>query len=332
MNKVKEIKSEEYELIKQTVAKGSSDSEFKLLIHVANKYQLDPLLKEIWCIKRNQNDVALIMTGRDGYLTIAHRSGQLDGMQHGITRDEKGAIVSAWCEVWRKDMGHSFKSEVYYSEYKKNSPTWNQYPSAMLIKVAEVFALKRAFSISGMVTQEEMEGEPERLVPAEWNVNQDGDLNLTAPMDQAFNERLARENDKEAEVLDLRKASDEKITKKMIARLVILLKETSGEEKYELNKKKLKIQNNVEHLSELTIEQGNAVIHRLVNYTNEKAIKELKKMVASTDIVRDVLSSIIKTKFGNSISWSGKDYEDVILFLQNLKPDDIEDWKEKAKI
>lgn len=150
------IPKEKYEMAKSLVAKGANNAEFELLLHIANKYNLDPLLKEIWCIKRNPRENALIMTSRDGYLTIAHRSGQFDGMQSGTTEDQNGKLVKAWCEVWRKDMSHSFKSEVRFSEYVQSSFIWQKYPSAMLIKVAEVFALKRAFSISGMLTQEEI--------------------------------------------------------------------------------------------------------------------------------------------------------------------------------
>jgi phage recombination protein Bet len=156
LTKVEEqvVPTEKYALAKEMVAKGASDSEFEMLIHIANKYHLDPLLKEIWCYRAFGN-TSTIMTSRDGYLAIAHRSGQLDGMQSGIVKDEAGKLSKAWCEIWRKDMSHSFKAEVDYAEYKQNSTTWQKYPSAMLIKVAEVFALKRAFSISGMLTQEE---------------------------------------------------------------------------------------------------------------------------------------------------------------------------------
>jgi phage recombination protein Bet len=156
------ISQEEYEIAKSVAAKGSTDAEFRLLVHIANKYKLDPLLKEIWLIKRTQNEPAIIMTSRDGYLSIAHRSGKLDGLQSGTVENEKGELIKAWCEVWRKDMSHSFKAEVKYSEYRQNSFIWQKYPSAMLIKVAEVFALKRAFSISGMLTQEEMGEEYQR--------------------------------------------------------------------------------------------------------------------------------------------------------------------------
>jgi phage recombination protein Bet len=155
-NTNKVLPREKYDLAKSLVAKGASDAEFELLIHIADKYKLDPLLKEIWFIKRKPNEPPIIMTSRDGYLAIAHRSSEFDGMQSGTTEDENGKLIKAWCEVWRKDMSHSFKSEVKFSEYVQPSYIWQKYPSAMLMKVAEVFALKRAFSISGMLTQEEM--------------------------------------------------------------------------------------------------------------------------------------------------------------------------------
>lgn len=150
------ITENQYDMVRSVSASCTTDAEFKLFIYIANKYKLDPLLKEIWCIKRNSKEPAIIMTSRDGYLSIAHRSGHLDGLQSGTIENDKGELVKAWCEVWRKDMTHPFKSEVNFSEYKQNNFIWQKYPSAMLIKVAEVFAMKRAFSISGVLTQEEI--------------------------------------------------------------------------------------------------------------------------------------------------------------------------------
>ena len=44
---------EDVALIKNTVAKGCSDSEFKLFMYTAMKYELDPLAKQVWCITNN---------------------------------------------------------------------------------------------------------------------------------------------------------------------------------------------------------------------------------------------------------------------------------------
>ena len=41
-------------------------------------------------------------------------------------------------------------------DYDRHAGSWKEYPHAMILKVAEAMALKRAFSISGLVTQEEI--------------------------------------------------------------------------------------------------------------------------------------------------------------------------------
>jgi phage recombination protein Bet len=148
---------EKVDLIKRTVAEHATDSELEMFMHLANKYQLDPFAKQIWFIKYKQGDKPQIFTSRDGYLQIAHASGMFDGIESYTIDDEKGNPIKAVCIVHRKDMTRPIKAEIKVAEYKQNSPVWNKYPSAMAIKVAEVNALKRAFSISGLLTQEEID-------------------------------------------------------------------------------------------------------------------------------------------------------------------------------
>jgi len=51
---------------------------------------------------------------------------------------------------------------VNFQEYYKPAGNiWKTYPSAMILKVAESIALKKAFSINGLVTQEEMDAAPQ---------------------------------------------------------------------------------------------------------------------------------------------------------------------------
>jgi len=172
---------EQIELVKKTVAKNATDDELQMFLHLAKKYDLDPLAKQIWFIKYKVAEAPTIFTSRDGYLKIAHDSGQFDGLDSHTIDDEKGNPIKAICEIWRKDMSHSFKAEVKFKEYGMNNrnPIWRSYPSAMLIKVAEVFALKRAFSISGLVTSEEMCQEQESISVDQNHKNiKDGILNL----------------------------------------------------------------------------------------------------------------------------------------------------------
>jgi len=138
--------------IQQTVCKGSTDAQLRMFIEVCRSTGLNPWLKEIYYVA----DKGIIMAARDGYLRVANENPNFDGMETRVERDEKGVPVKATCTVWRKDRTHPIICEAWYSEYKKSGPVWNQYPSAMISKVAEVLALKRSFAINGVVTEEEI--------------------------------------------------------------------------------------------------------------------------------------------------------------------------------
>jgi len=164
---------EQVKAIKDTVAKGATDSELQMLFHVSKTYGLDPFLKEIQLIKGN-NGITLYTT-RDGYLKIAHRENEeFDGMRSDVLREgdvfktsglevqheygqKRGRILGAWCLVYRKSKRVPFYFFAPFDEYYKNADNWKKYPSAMIQKVSEAMCLKRAFSITGMVTKEEME-------------------------------------------------------------------------------------------------------------------------------------------------------------------------------
>jgi phage recombination protein Bet len=149
---------EDKRLIKETVARGTTDSEFKLFLYTAAKYNLDPLVKQVWCVKYDKSPAA-IFTGRDGFLSIAHRSGQFDGMQTEAIREE-GKLMGAKCTVWRRDMSHPFIVDVPLSEYNSGRSNWAKMPETMIKKVAESQALRRAFDVSGIYAPEEFPEQP----------------------------------------------------------------------------------------------------------------------------------------------------------------------------
>lgn len=151
---------EKIELLKRTVCKTATDDELSLFMHLCGRYGLDPFAREIWFVKY-AHGVPSIFTSRDGYLKIAHASGVFDGMCSKTTDDESGKPISATAEVWRKDMSHSFVATAKFCEYEQRSPTWSKFPSAMILKVAESMALKRAFgsTCSGLVSCHELPDE-----------------------------------------------------------------------------------------------------------------------------------------------------------------------------
>jgi hypothetical protein len=148
--KVAKYTDKQIQLIHDTYAKNTTKEEFELYMYTASKFGLDPLLKQIWCVKF-ANQVAQIYAGRDGFLEIAHRSGQFNGIKSGMKDDR-----TAYAEVYRKDMDNPFYVEVDIAEYSTGQALWKSKPRTMLQKVAESQALRRAFSISGVYGEEEM--------------------------------------------------------------------------------------------------------------------------------------------------------------------------------
>jgi phage recombination protein Bet len=150
-----EYSREQVDLIKRMYAKNTTDDELKLLLYMSNKYNLDVMARQIWCVKF-QGQPAQIYTGRDGFLEIAHRSGVFNGMESGTTGSIKDKDLKGWCRVYRKDMEHPFAVEADFDEYSTGKSLWASKPKTMIQKVAESQALRRAFSISGIYSPEEM--------------------------------------------------------------------------------------------------------------------------------------------------------------------------------
>ena len=141
-------------LIKAKVAPDCTNTEFELLMYMSKKYNLDPLLRQIWAVKFG-NSPAQIYAGRDGFLEIAHRSSHFDGMETKVNYVED-KIESATCIVWRNDMAHPFTSNVLFKEYNTGKSLWTSKPAVMIGKVAESVCLRKAFSVSGLYCPEEM--------------------------------------------------------------------------------------------------------------------------------------------------------------------------------
>ena len=166
--------------IKASVAKDCSDAELVMFLEVCARYQLDPFTKQVFAAKMNgdRGPVSIIVS-RDGLLAHAHRQSDFvkmdgdvvhanDGFESSMINGERtivhtvkapadrGAIVGAWAMVERKDHGQTYFFAPL-SEYKRNSPIWGKHPSAMILKVAESYALRKAYSISGVVGEAEVE-------------------------------------------------------------------------------------------------------------------------------------------------------------------------------
>lgn len=169
-----------------TVAKNLSIPEFEMFLTLAAKYELDPLLHEIWAAKgdpkNGQPGKLLMMVGRDGLLRNARRDATYRGFDgdvvyakdvfkvkrskdgreviHEWSLDEpRGAIVGAWAQVYQDGKHDTFvwcPAADYMPSSPKTYSSWNTNPHAMMQKCPLSLALRLAFNLSGVVGEEEV--------------------------------------------------------------------------------------------------------------------------------------------------------------------------------
>ena len=165
-------------VIKNTVAKGTTDTELSWFLYQASVMKLNPLMKEIWCVKVG-NDL-MIMTSHTGLFNKATENplfsmvqsmevrendefemgidegGQMKVFKHKFSGKERGKIVGAWAKVTYTN-GQSVWNYVTFSEVSKENPIWKKYPTAMIKVRAEAPLLKQASKLTNIYTPEEMQ-------------------------------------------------------------------------------------------------------------------------------------------------------------------------------
>lgn len=145
--------NKQIELIRTSFASGATDAEFDLFLYFSKKYNLDILTKQLFFVKYD-NKKASIFAGRDGFLSIAHRSKKFDSMETDIGKDGLG--IFAICKVYRTDMSRPFVVKVWLHEYVQKYGQWPKMPYTMLGKTSESQCLRKAFDISGLYDQNEI--------------------------------------------------------------------------------------------------------------------------------------------------------------------------------
>ena len=142
-----------HQTLKATVFKGATDEELLALVVTANTYELNPLLKELYAFPKKGGGITP-MVGIDGWLKIANRQPNFDGMDVEVYGEGK-TPTHATCEIHLKDRSRPVKITEYFDECKRNTDPWTQMPRRMLRNKAIIQAIRVAFGIGGIHDEDE---------------------------------------------------------------------------------------------------------------------------------------------------------------------------------
>lgn len=166
--------ADEVAIIKNQVAPTLTPEEFALFMNVSIARGLNPLLNQIYAIKRETSRKLpngqwvkewkmTIQTAIEGFIIIANRTGELEGHKTWTTGSLKTGDLQAHAIVYRKGWKPT-EISIYWDEFgqvdKDGNPVamWKKMPRWMLEKVALARALSRTFpeDLGGLYTNDEM--------------------------------------------------------------------------------------------------------------------------------------------------------------------------------
>jgi len=145
------------ETMKKTVMpSNASNEQLAAFLLVANQYDLNPVTKEIYAFPDQRGGVTPVV-GVDGWINLAQRRPEFDGMEFEYEHDANGKLSSCTCRLYRSDRSRPVVVTEFMDECARSTQPWKSHPRRMLRHKAVIQAIRYAFGFSGIKDEDDAE-------------------------------------------------------------------------------------------------------------------------------------------------------------------------------
>lgn len=143
--------------IKSTVMPSKATNEqMAAFLLVANEYDLNPITREIHAFPAQGGGVTPVV-GIDGWVNLAQRREEFDGMEFDYEHGDNDKVVSCTCRIYRKDRTRPVEVTEFMNECARSTSPWKSHPRRMLRHKAVIQAIRYAFGFSGIKDEDDAE-------------------------------------------------------------------------------------------------------------------------------------------------------------------------------
>jgi phage recombination protein Bet len=135
--------------LKNTVFKGASNEQLGALVIVANQYNLNPFLREVYAFPDKAGGIVAVV-GVDGWMRIVNEHKNFNGCEFEF---DDGSCT---CTMHVKGREHPVRVTEYLDECKRNSDAWRNMPRRMLRHRAFIQAARLAFGFSSLKDEDDV--------------------------------------------------------------------------------------------------------------------------------------------------------------------------------
>lgn len=129
-----------------------TNEQFAALMLVAQEYDLNPIVKEIYAFPAKGGGIVPIVS-IDGWINLVNSHPQSDGFEFEFEHAD-GKLIACTCRMYRKDRTRPVVVTEYLAECKRNTEPWKM-EHRMLRHKAMIQAARLAFGFSGVYDDDE---------------------------------------------------------------------------------------------------------------------------------------------------------------------------------